>query len=303
MDAIVGYHTNPLTCGVAKFNAELARRLHVPVVPLLGTALRLCRHPLLSLKLVEFTTPDADVLHSHLDHAPWKASYSCFLHSWNNTALERELVSRAAHVYAGSAALAHAMDSLCMPETLWCPPLLSRYHAEPQGGLRVLTFGMAHKLRLDLHRRLKPALDALKRPYTVRLSTALHEGIAFEDVSAIQELTAVYGQQLRWLGVLSDHAIWEELTHCTYCALFFTPAARANNSTLQSAMAAGAVVITNLDEDSPDAWVHQNNLLDVTRLTTLSSDLLHLSCLGARAAATATETFGWTSLVRSIHAA
>ena len=32
IDCIVGYHLNPWTCGIAKFNAILARQLEVPVI-------------------------------------------------------------------------------------------------------------------------------------------------------------------------------------------------------------------------------------------------------------------------------
>jgi hypothetical protein len=32
IDCIAGYHLNPWTCGIAKFNAILARHLSLPVV-------------------------------------------------------------------------------------------------------------------------------------------------------------------------------------------------------------------------------------------------------------------------------
>ena len=36
IDCIVGYHLNPWTCGIAKFNAILARQLELPVVGFVG---------------------------------------------------------------------------------------------------------------------------------------------------------------------------------------------------------------------------------------------------------------------------
>ena len=42
-DCIVGYHMNPLTCGVAKFNAILGERLGVPVIHLFDPALAAAR--------------------------------------------------------------------------------------------------------------------------------------------------------------------------------------------------------------------------------------------------------------------
>ena len=47
IDCVAGYHLNPWTCGIAKFNSILARRLDVPVVGIrevdLGTFHRLLK--------------------------------------------------------------------------------------------------------------------------------------------------------------------------------------------------------------------------------------------------------------------
>jgi hypothetical protein len=59
IDCIAGYHLNPWTCGIAKFNAILAGHLALPVVGIGSSALVDYRRPLLSVKLSEFTPDDA----------------------------------------------------------------------------------------------------------------------------------------------------------------------------------------------------------------------------------------------------
>ena len=63
IDCIAGYHLNPWTCGIAKFNAILARHLSLPVVGIGSVDLKAYDRPLLSLKLSEFTSHDARALH------------------------------------------------------------------------------------------------------------------------------------------------------------------------------------------------------------------------------------------------
>ena len=47
IDCIAGYHLNPWTCGIAKFNAILATHLDVPVVGIRAVELGSYRRPLL----------------------------------------------------------------------------------------------------------------------------------------------------------------------------------------------------------------------------------------------------------------
>ena len=55
MDCILGYHLNPLSCGIAKFNLALARQLGIQVMSLFDPSAGSARRPLLSIKLSEFT--------------------------------------------------------------------------------------------------------------------------------------------------------------------------------------------------------------------------------------------------------
>ena len=62
IDSIVGYHLNPWTCGIAKFNAILGRYLDVPVVGFVDCPLEKSRRPLLSVKFSEFTDEHVPLL-------------------------------------------------------------------------------------------------------------------------------------------------------------------------------------------------------------------------------------------------
>ena len=50
--------------------------------------------------------------------------------------------------------------------------------------------------------------------------------------------------------------MYNYLLNCTYFAAFFDKGVRGNNTSVNAAMAAGAVVITNLDGYSPMAFEH-----------------------------------------------
>ena len=58
IDCIAGYHLNPWTCGIAKFNAILAKHLDVEVVGIRAVELGSFDRPLLSVKLSEFSERD-----------------------------------------------------------------------------------------------------------------------------------------------------------------------------------------------------------------------------------------------------
>jgi hypothetical protein len=58
IDCLAGYHLNPW-CGIAKFNATLAKHLALPVVGIKAVERGRYRRPLLSIELSEFTGTDA----------------------------------------------------------------------------------------------------------------------------------------------------------------------------------------------------------------------------------------------------
>src|SRR5438045_1086258 len=107
IDCIAGYHLNPWTCGIAKFNTILSRYLELPVVGIRAVELGSFRRPLLSVKLSEFTGTDAADLdtwcQSHADQ------FELFLHAFEGTEVERRMLAAAARVYCGNRELSHEL--------------------------------------------------------------------------------------------------------------------------------------------------------------------------------------------------
>jgi hypothetical protein len=179
IDCIAGYHLNPWTCGIAKFNTILAKHLGVPVVGLRAVELGSHRRPLLSLKLSEFSSADA------ADLDVWAGSrsgqFELFLHAFDGSEIEQRLVAAAAKVYCGNSELFTELQTM-RPDVqeLFCPGTILNPQRFQRTELSVFTFGMAHKIRVPLYRRLRDLLDATGQTYSVYVSTALHENTSFD---------------------------------------------------------------------------------------------------------------------------
>ncbi len=303
VDGVLGYHLNPLTCGVAKFNVMLARRLDVPMFGLFDGRTAALEHPLLSLKLSEFSETDSVALASMVETATWRRRYSLFLHAWSDTPVEQLLLSRAATVHCGNAELVAQLRARRPDvEQSWCPSTLLEPQRFKPAGLSVFAFGMAHKVRSELHRSVHALLEATGQPYSVYLSTALHEGTAFDERFTVvfDELREIYGEHIYFLGYMSDTAVYNYLIDTTFFAAFFDKGVRANNTTVNAAMECGSVVITNLDDHSPAEFRHLHNVIDINRCEVLPTDQPALESLAARARDTAAGALGWDALVERL---
>lgn len=245
IDAVVGYHANPATCGVAKFDRQLAERLNVPWVRWDCYAWQPGGVPLVSVKWSELTPAHACHFYDKFIARP----FDLFSHG----APHPELANAARRVF-------QAADIGC-PSTVQGNP--------SRGAYRVLTFGMAHKLVLPHFEKLKQQLDVEHPDYTISLSTAVHEGSPWDTAltESTQAMRAIFGDKLRVLGFLADDALAKELQDCDAVAAFFTPALRANNTSYWAAVAAGKPVYTNRDEHSPgpDARVTWDGLIEALR--------------------------------------
>jgi len=300
IDCIAGYHLNPWTCGIAKFNTILARYLTLPVVGIGSVDLKGYRRPLLSLKMSEFTPADAR------DLATWVAAhggqYELFLHAFEGTDIERLLMSSAARVYCGNRELSHTL-SPARPDIveLFCPGTLLNPQRFQPTELSVFTFGMAHKIRVPLYRRLRELLDASGKTYSVYVSTALHENTSFDGsfVVRFEELQSIFGGQVYFMGYLSDTAVFNHLVDCTFVAAFFEQGLRANNTTVNAAMECGCAVITNLDEHSPAGLVHMKNVIDINVCDRLP-DVDQTERIGRSAREIAHSQYGWEQLVAQL---
>lgn len=222
--SVVSYHTNPMTCGVAKFSAELARQLGVPFVGRVDDG---GAFPLWSLKASEYP---------HIPY-PLPDRFGVF---WHDAGIDA--VTRAAEI------VFYADTSLGSPG-LWCPSLISP-RTRP---IRLFSFGMAHKLQTARYQRVRDLLYAAKLPYHLRVSVGLHEGTSLDGAEKhFDALKAIMGpEHVTILGILSDDAVAEELAHAEYVLAFFEHGLRANNTTVHAALDAGRVVVSNIDDATP----------------------------------------------------
>ena len=300
IDCIAGYHLNPWTCGIAKFNTILARHLDVPVVGIRAVELGNFRLPLLSLKLSEFTAADAADL--DLWASAHVGQFELFLHAFDGQDVEKRLVASAARVYCGNSEL-HRQLAPSRPDIqeLFCPGTILNPQRFERTELSVFTFGMAHKIRVPLYRRLRDLLDATGKTYSVYVSTALHENTSFDGsfVVRFEELQSIFNGQVYFMGYLSDTAVFNHLMDCTFLAAFFEKGLRANNTTVNAAMESGCAVITNLDEHSPAGLVHMKNVVDISLCDRLP-DPEHAKRIGRAARDIAQSRYGWEQLVAQL---
>ncbi len=301
IDCIAGYHLNPWTCGIAKFNTILASHLAVPVVGIRAVELGNYRNPLLSIKLSEFTPQD------EADLAVWSAAHAgqfeLFLHAFDGTEMEKRLVAASSRVYCGNSELFQELSPLHRDaQELFCPGTLLGPQRFQRTELSVFTFGMAHKIRVPLYRQLRDLLEATGKSYSVYVSTALHENTSFDGsfVVRFEELQAVFGgDRIYFMGYLSDTAVYNHLLDCTFLAAFFEKGLRANNTTVNAAMECGCAVITNLDEHSPAGLVHMKNVIDINRCDRLPG-MDEAQRIGRSAREIAQADYGWGQLVAQL---
>lgn len=297
VDCIAGYHLNPWTCGIAKFNAILGRHLDVPVVGIGSSDLARYGRPLLSLKMSEFSSEDARALAEWVEaHA---GRFELFLHAFDGTGVEERMLAAAARVYCGNRELSHDLAP-ARPDIveLFCPGTLLNPQRFQRTELSVFTFGMAHKIRVPLYRRLRDLLEETGKTYAIYVSTALHENTSFDGsfVVRFEELQSIFNGQVYFMGYLSDTAVFNHLADCTYLAAFFEKGLRANNTTVNAAMESGCAVITNLDEHSPQGLVHMKNVIDIHHCDRLP-DAEQAAAIGCAARDIAHAQYGWDALV------
>lgn len=238
--SVVSYHTNPTTCGVAKFGKQLADRLGVPFVGLDG---EWGVHPLLSLKASE--RPPV------FEHLPTYLLLSVFWHDGGYP----DLTNHAAHVF-------YADPSLGSPG-LFCPSLIT----PRQMPVRLFAFGMAHKLQTEKFLKAYALLAASGLTFHLRVSVGLHEGTSLDGAERqFNVLRGILGpENVTILGCLSDDAVAEELAKADYVLAFFEKGLRANNTTVHAALNAGKRVIANCDEHTVEPL--RSMVLDINQIS------------------------------------
>lgn len=266
--AIVSFHLNPFTCGVARFNHSLADALGVRVISLAGYLESPSSDPvLLSIKLEELTEAAREELMAVLmKHRP---TYDYFLHAVSDSDLERALCVGARRLFAGSSEMAANVSRIRGDAlSVFAPgaPVLPQSSAVD---CSLLTFGMAHKIRSEEYRRLGAMLQLDTRSFRLEISTALHEGNTFDSsfFTVGKEISDAFSGNVRFLGFLSDSEVSERLRQVDALVAFFPRGVRENNTTVLSAMTHGCPIVTNLDEFSPRWMRHGETVFDVQQLT------------------------------------
>jgi hypothetical protein len=285
--AIVSYHTNPYTCGVARFNHSLASTTGVPLIGLdsylSASGLDVV---LLSIKLEEISAPMLVLLAEKLkEGAP---QYLLFLHGTNESDLEAELCRAAIRVFAASAEIATKVRAVRSDVVAVFAPGAPVLPRQTPVGCTLLTFGMAHKIRSDGYRRLAALMKGDSRTFCLEISTALHEGGTFDENFFVvgEEISVAFAGNVRFLGFLADAEVSHRLREVDALVAFFPRGARENNTTVLSAMAHGCAVITNLDAESPSWMVHNKTVFNLDRLTSFPDKAI-LRQVGEAAAVTA----------------
>jgi hypothetical protein len=291
---------NAFKSGVARFNQVLADSLGVPCLSLRDPRADALDAPLLSFKVAELDAGGNERVVALRDsYLRRGATLQLFLHDYAGLALEDELVEAAATVYCGNLEIRARVDGLGSGELVdsWAPGLIADQRRFQPAEISVFSFGMAHKLRIDMFARLRDLLEATERNYAVRISNATHETSSIGDEQVVfEQMHAIFPRRVYFMGHLSDVAVYNELLDATFFATFFRDGARANNTSLASAMEHGAVVVTNLDEYSPPELVHMHNVIDLERCDELPMDLLTLRRISVQAIETARER-SWERLV------
>lgn len=300
-DCVVTLRRDPFRSGTARFNDLLHRRLEVPLLTLEEPWEQRYATPLLSFKPGELPGEDQAALAARVSSLPQRVRPSFFLHGWEGLGIEKVIVRAAAVNWCGNAEIRAAVEA-CGAEArdAWAPGLLTDARPFRPTALRVFTYGMARDIRPDLFERLRELLDATGRTYAVYSSHANHENATLEDAHELHDrLKQVFPGELYFLGSLSDRALYDQLAASDLFAAFFPRGVRANNTAVASAMEHGAVVVTNLDEHSPPALRHMENVIDVARCEALPLEPLALARISAEAMATARER-DWDALVATL---
>jgi hypothetical protein len=245
-DAVLSYHVNPYTCGVAKWNLRLANELGIPIRRLNQRA----THPIVSIKLSEipkqarvaFAPPYDLILH---DDLRWNSYMAKKTRPWR-------WVREAESVWTVTPEMSNALSFL-RPDAraLPCPSTIET--PRPRAATTYLTFGMANKMQ-KVRRHFEAFRDQVSgQDYTILLSLGVHEGSPWDDSleSSASVLRQVFGDRLEVLGFLSDAAIHREIEAATACVAFYDPAIRANNTTAWAVLERGKRLFTNFDDASP----------------------------------------------------
>jgi hypothetical protein len=275
IDAVLSYHLNAHTCGVARFNTRLADALGVPVASLdIGGSFSA---PLLSIKTSEIDRDGLERLSTYIGK-----QFGLVLHGFDGSELEIDLIKNAEFVMVLNAEMFDAVQPIRSNCLLgFAPGMVPDMH-EDDVDVTMITFGMAHKINAPGYRAVAELIVGDERSFRLEISSALHEGTRFDDrfFDVRDEISEVFSGNVRFLGFLADGEVGRRLQSSDAMLAFFPRGVRENNTSVLGAMAHGLAVITNLDGFSPPWMIHGETVFDVEKLDRFPSKQ-DLSVVGA----------------------
>lgn len=263
-DCVVSHHHNIHTCGVARFNRYLADHLGIPMVKISSSVGGSFVHPLVSIKATEMSPSSLQTLVEALS-----GTFTLILHDYTATDAENALIQHATAVMALNAQMASDMSGLRNDIVVgFSPGARPLADLRPKSYMRLITFGMAHKIQSVGYQKVGRLLSGDDRDYVLEISSALHEGTDFDDdfFNVGREISNCFGGKVDFLGFLADAEVSRRLVQADAMLAFFPKGVRENNNSVASAMAHGLPVITNLDDWSPNWMVHGKTVFDVNLL-------------------------------------
>ena len=269
--AIVTFHTNPYTCGVARFNIALAESLDVPLVTLNDFLSKPISGALLSIKCEEIGEENSRELSRFLVSSSEK--FDVYLHGLDGSDAEQIVITQAARIFTATMEMADAIRSSRNDVLSTFAPGANPSPAMKQVDCTLLTFGMAHKIRVAGYRKLGEILHGDSRTFRLEISTALHEGTTFsKDFFTVgKDIREVFDGNVSFLGFLADEEVSNRMRAADALVAFFPHGVRENNTTVLSAMSHGCAVITNVDKYSPSWMVHGSSVFDIDKMTKFPS--------------------------------
>ena len=197
------------------------------------------------------------------------SEYAIILHDFSNSAFEIDVLKNASQVMVLNNELADEVR--CIRDDVTVGFTVASYSYEPSASLpdlRLITFGMAHKIQATGYSRVGNLLKQDLRSYVLEISSALHEGTEFDDSFFLvgREISECFNGNVEFLGFLADVEVSRRIAQSSAMLAFFPKGARENNNSVMSAMNLGVPVITNLDSRSPKWLQHDVSVFDVAQL-------------------------------------
>lgn len=296
---IITLHSNTHMCGVSKFNRILAKHLQTSLISLDSEPPAIKGSVVVSLSFAELD----QVFEQRLEQVVEHRDFGLIVHGLSAGEFQEMLLQRAAWILALNDEIYAILSSRNLRNlTLgWCPPTISKPEVASREGTstsqspnQLFMFGMSKKFQNSTLDRLEAVVSAERGRWKLVISAGLHENSSFDDAffAKIDKLKARPFLQVFFAGFLSDEAVSEYLMSSRACVLAFQPAARANNSTLTSALDHGCQIITNIDQYTPRWMIDSNRVLDIETLDSIPAAPIGYEGLPAQ--------YGWPSFVAKL---